>query len=224
MKNKLTIPLLIFILSLSSALSSQEVSSPVHYGLPVLKGVTGFGLDSKGGTGGEIIRVTNLNREGEGSLAAALLAEGPRIIVFEVAGTINMERKSLRITNPYVTVAGQTAPFPGITILRGGISIQAHDVIIQHIKVRPGEAEQEKKSGWEVDGIGCSKGAYNVIIDHCSVTWSTDENISPSGPRFDGTGPDEWRKNTSHRVVISNCIIAEGLSNSTHSKACRLVF
>jgi len=187
-------------------------------GLPVLKGVTGFGLDSKGGSGGEIIRVTNLNREGEGSFAAALEHDGPRIIVFEVAGVINLERKSLRITNPFVTVAGQTAPYPGITLIRGGISIQAHDVIIQHIKVRPGEADQPKKSGWEVDGIGCSKGAWNVIIDHCSVTWSTDENISPSGPRFDGSGPEEWRENTSHRIVISNCIIAEGLSNSTHSK------
>ena len=192
--------------------------SAKEYGLPVLKGASGFGLDSKGGSGGEIIRVTNLNREGEGSLAAALAFDGPRIIVFEVGGVINLERKSLRINNPFVTVAGQTAPYPGITLIRGGLSIQAHDVIIQHIKVRPGEAEQPKKSGWEVDGIGCSKGAWNVIIDHCSVTWSTDENISPSGPRFDGTGPEEWRENTSHKIVISNCIIAEGLSNSTHSK------
>ncbi len=188
------------------------------YGLHLLRGVTGFGLDSKGGSGGEIIKVTNLNRDGEGSFAAALEHKGPRIIVFEVAGVINLERKSLRITEPFVTIAGQTAPSPGITLIRGGLSIQAHDVIIQHIKVRPGEAEQEKKSGWEVDGIGCAKGAWNVIIDHCSVTWSTDENISPSGPRFDGAGPEEWRENTSHNIVISNCIIAEGLSNSTHSK------
>ena len=158
--------------------------SGMGYGLPVLKGVKGFGLDSKGGSGGEIIKVTNLNREGEGSFASALEHAGPRIIVFEVAGVIDLDRKSLRITNPFVTVAGQTAPSPGITLIRGGLSIQAHDVIIQHIKIRPGEAGQTKKSGWEVDGIGCSKGAWNVIIDHCSVTWSTDENISPSGPKI----------------------------------------
>lgn len=206
-------------LSLSGFFAFQVFSQTgMRYGLPLLKGVTGFGLDSKGGSGGEIIRVTNLNREGEGSFAAALEHSGPRIIVFEVGGVINLERKSLRITNPFVTVAGQTAPPPGITLIRGGLSIQAHDIIIQHIKVRPGEAGQPKKSGWEVDGIGCAKGAWNVIIDHCSVTWSTDENISPSGPRFDGTGPEEWRENTSHKIVISNCIIAEGLSNSTHSK------
>ncbi|MCU0474249.1 MAG: hypothetical protein MUC93_12950 [Bacteroidales bacterium] len=189
-----------------------------EYGLPLLKGVTGFGLDTKGGSGGEIIRVTNLNRKGEGSLSAALEHSEPRIIVFEVGGVINLERIPLIITNSFVTVAGQTAPSPGITLIRGGLSIKAHDVIVQHIKIRPGEAEQAKKSGWEVDGIGCSKGAWNVIIDHCSVTWSTDENISPSGPRFNGAGPDEWRQNTSHKIVISNCIIAEGLSNSTHSK------
>jgi pectate lyase len=198
--------------------SAQKSGEKMNYGLPVFKGVTGFGLDSKGGSGGAIIKVTSLNREGPGSLAEALSVKGPRIIVFEVGGTINLERKSLRITNPFVTIAGQTAPYPGITILRGGLSVQTNDVIIQHIKVRPGEAEQEKKSGWEVDGIGCSEGAWNVIIDHCSVTWSTDENISPSGPRFNGSGPDEWRKNTSHKIVISNCIIAEGLSNSTHAK------
>jgi len=198
--------------------SGCYTQSAREYGLPVLKGVKGFGLDTKGGSGGEIIKVTNLNREGQGSLAAALEQKGPRIIVFEVAGVIDLDRKSLRITEPFVTIAGQTAPAPGITLIKGGLSIQTHDVIIQHLKVRPGEAGQEKKSGWEVDGIGCSKGAWNVIIDHCSVTWSTDENISPSGPRFDGAGPDEWRQNTSHKIVISNCIIAEGLSNSTHSK------
>lgn len=198
--------------------SGCYTQSAREYGLPVLKGVKGFGLDTKGGSGGEIIKVTNLNMEGQGSLAAALEQKGPRIIVFEVAGVIDLDRKSLRITEPFVTIAGQTAPAPGITLIKGGLSIQTHDVIIQHLKVRPGEAGQEKKSGWEVDGIGCSKGAWNVIIDHCSVTWSTDENISPSGPRFDGAGPDEWRQNTSHKIVISNCIIAEGLSNSTHSK------
>jgi pectate lyase len=61
-------------------------------------------------------------------------------------------------------------------------------------------------------------GAYNVIIDHCSLTWATDENLSASGPRFEGKNTKEWRKNTSHRVVFSNCIIAEGLSKSTHAK------
>lgn len=197
---------------------SQSSVEMVEYGLPVLPGVSGFGLDTKGGQGGKIIRVTTLAKEGEGSLAEAISYDGPRIIVFEVAGVINLQRNVLQIDDPYLTIAGQTAPYPGITIIQGGIRIKTHDVIIQHLKVRPGEAGQAKKSGWEVDAIATSGGAYNVIIDHCSVTWATDENLSAGGPRFDGDDVDEWRKNTSHRVVFSNCIIAEGLSNSTHKK------
>ncbi|MFC2138524.1 polysaccharide lyase family 1 protein [Bacteroidota bacterium] len=197
---------------------SQQSIDTFHYGLPVLPGVTGFGLDSKGGRDGEIIKVTNLKKEGNGSLLEAIKSDGPRIIVFEVAGVIDLERNTLEILNPFITIAGQTAPFPGITIIQGGIKIRTHDVIIQHIKVRPGEAGQKKKSGWEIDGISTSGGAYNVIIDHCSITWATDENLSASGPRFEGDNTNEWRKNTSHKIVFSNCIIAEGLSNSTHKK------
>jgi hypothetical protein len=185
---------------------------------PLFPGVTGFGTDTRGGQGGRIIRVTNLSRDGAGSLGEAIRAEGPRIVVFEVAGTINLSWRSLGILNPYITIAGHTAPSPGITLVRGGINIGTHDVIIQHIRVRPGEAGMEKKSGWEVDGIATVGGAWNVIIDHCSVTWATDENLSASGPQFEGAGLQEWRENTSHNIVFSNCIIAEGLSNSTHSK------
>jgi len=197
---------------------SQHPSDAFHYGLPVFPEVSGFGLDSEGGRNGRIIKVTTLDREGQGSLLQAIESDGPRIIVFEVAGVIDLERSSLKIVEPYITIAGQTAPFPGITLIKGGISIGTHDVIVQHIKVRPGEAGQEKKSGWEVDGISTSGGAYNVIIDHCSLTWATDENLSASGPRFEGRNLGEWRKNTSHKIVFSNCIIAEGLSNSTHIK------
>lgn len=144
----------------------------------------GFGSDTPGGRGGQILRVTNLDAEGPGSLRAAIEAEGPRIIVFDVGGVLDLERKSLSITEPYVTVAGQTAPSPGITMIQGGISIHAHDVIIQHLRVRPGEASQAKRSGWEPDGISTSGGeAHDVLIDHCSVTWAIDENVSVSGPR-----------------------------------------
>lgn len=202
---------------LISDASGQAAKTSNSFGLPVLPGVTGYGLDTKGGQGGKIIVVKNLNPTGEGSLAEALKYDGPRIVVFEVAGYIDLLKKSLKIKNPYITIAGQTAPSPGITLINGGLGIATHDVIIQHIKVRPGEAGGEKKGGWEVDGIG-TDGAYNVVIDHCSTSWSTDENLSASGPRFEGGSPDEWRKNTSHKVTISNCIIAQGLSNSTHSK------
>ena len=206
-----------FILQFQITFSQQSIDS-LHYGLPIFPNVIGFGLDTKGGSGGTIIKVTNLNKEGNGSLSNAIQFDGPRIIVFEVAGIIDLEGNILQIKNPFITIAGQTAPSPGITIIKGGIKIRTHDVILQHIKVRPGEAGHEKKSGWEVDGISTTMGAYNVIVDHCSLTWATDENLTAGGPRFYGDNTDEWRKNTSHRIVFSNCIIAEGLSKSTHSK------
>ncbi|MBT3384118.1 MAG: pectate lyase [Prolixibacteraceae bacterium] len=188
------------------------------FALPENSKIFGFGFETKGGMGGEIVKVTNLNKSGEGSLAEAIEIDKPRIIVFEVAGIIDLEESVLRIENPFITIAGQTASNPGISIIRGGISISTHEVIIQHIRVRPGEAGHKKKDGWEIDGIATGQGSYNVIIDHCTATWATDENISPSGPRFEGANVEEWRKNTSHKILISNCIIAEGLSNSTHAK------
>ncbi len=198
--------------------SEDSKAAAMRYGLPVLPGVSGFGQEAVGGKGGKVMVVNNLNRQGKGSLAEAIAAEGPRIIVFEVGGVIDLEMESLEIKNPFITIAGQTAPSPGITLIKGGLAILKHEVIVQHLKIRPGEAGQAKKSGWNVDGIATGQGASNVIIDHCSATWATDENLSASGPRFEGENPGEWRKNTSHKITISNCLIASGLSNSTHAK------
>jgi pectate lyase len=186
--------------------------------LPAFPGAQGWAAATPGGRGGQIIRVTTLAAGGPGSLNAALTTAGPRIIVFEVGGVIDLQgARFLSIIQPYVTIAGQTAPSPGITLIRGGLLINTHDVIVQHIRVRPGEAGRAKMSGWEVDSISTSA-AYNVIIDHCSATWGTDENLSASGERFQGVTPDDWRNGTSHVVTFSNNIVAEGLANSTHSE------
>lgn len=172
-----------------------------------------FGADTPGGRGGQILRVTTLASEGPGSLREALETEGPRIIVFEVAGVIDLKRKSLRITDPYVTVAGQTAPSPGVTIVRGAVYISTHDVILRHLRVRPGDAGLPKRSGWEPDGISTAGAdAHDILVEHCSTTWAVDENLSVSGPRTEG--PEA----TSRRVTIRNCIIAECLHDSTHQK------
>lgn len=179
--------------------------------------VKGWAADTRGGSGGAIVRVTNLNRAGEGSFAAAVAADGARIIVFEVGGVIDLQGATIRIDKPFVTVAGQTAPHPGITFVRGGLAVATHDVIVQHIAVRPGENGKPKKSGWDVDGLSAG-GARNVIVDHCSFSWATDENLSASGHRFNGKTPDEWHAGTSHRVTFSHNIIAEGLRHSTHKK------
>jgi len=179
----------------------------------------GWAAVTPGGRGGRVLRVTNLNADGPGSLAEVIRTKGPRIVVFEVGGVIDLNGKRLNIRQPYLTVAGQTAPSPGITVIRGGIGIGAHDVVLQHLRVRVGEAGHAKKSGWEVDGIATAgANAYNVIVDHCSCAWATDENLSASGPRFEGDGVEQWRENTSHNITFSNCIIAEGLNESTHGK------
>lgn len=181
-------------------------------------GALGWAADTAGGRGGKIIKVTTLAADGPGSLLEALNHKGPRTIVFEVGGVIDLGNKTVKLTEPFVTIAGQTAPSPGITLIKGGMDIAAHDVIIQHIRIRVGEAGQPKRSGNDHDSISTIGGAYNVIVDHCSLTWATDENLSASGPRFKGNTPEEWRRNTSHRITFSNNIIANGLRYSTHGK------
>ena len=179
--------------------------------------VKGWAADTRGGAGGAILRVTNLNPAGEGSFAAAVATDGARIIVFEVGGVIDLQGAAIRIAKPFVTIAGQTAPHPGITFVRGEFSVATHDVIVQHIAVRPGENGKAKKSGWEADGLSTSS-AYNVIVDHCSFSWATDENLSASGGRFKGATPDDWRSGTSNRITFSHNIIAEGLRDASHKK------
>jgi pectate lyase len=171
-----------------------------------------------GGRGGKIIKVTTLAPTGPGSLTEALETKGARIIVFEVGGVIDFAKQEIKLREPFVTIAGQTAPSPGITLIRTGIDVLTHDVIMQHIRIRVGSAGATRGSGWEPDGFASVTGAYNIIVDHCSVTWAIDENLSASGTRFIGKTPDEWRKNVSHNVTFSNNIIAEGLADSTHPK------
>ena len=193
-----------FILPMTAPASDQPLVFP---------GAKGFGVHTLAGRGGKVIKVTNLNSQGPGSFRSALEQKGPRIVIFEVAGVINLAKNNLALAEPFVTIAGQTAPSPGITIIRGGMDIVTHDVLIRHIRIRPGDAEQPKRSGWEPDGIATDgASAYNIVIDHCSISWAVDENLSASGPRLDGPAA------TSHDITFSHCIIAEALHNSSHPK------
>ena len=163
--------------------------------------------------GTKIIKVVNLNTSGVGSLKSALETPGKRIIIFEIGGVLDLNMTTLEINDPFVTIAGQTAPSPGITLIKGGILIKTHHVKISHISIRPGDANQPKQSGWEPDGISTyGEHAHDIVIDHCSLTWAVDENLSASGPR--NLGPEF----TSRNIVFSNNIIAEALNNATHSK------
>ncbi|MAY19361.1 MAG: pectate lyase [Erythrobacteraceae bacterium] len=172
---------------------------------------------TQGGAGGRIIRVTTLDKDGPGSLAEALAAPGPRIVVFEVGGAIDLERSTLSITQPYVTIAGQTAPSPGITILRGGIDVKTHDVKMQHMRIITGADGQPKRSGWEADAFSTAS-ASNVVIENNTFMWAIDENMSASGPRFTGDTVEEWRAGTSHNIVFRLNLAAEGLADSSHPK------
>ncbi|HEX5006578.1 MAG TPA: pectate lyase, partial [Hyphomonadaceae bacterium] len=181
-------------------------------------GALGWAAKTSGGRDGEIIRVTTLNAEGPGSLRAAVEAKGPRIVVFEVGGVIDLGAKTLAVREPFLTIAGQTAPSPGITLIRGGMDLATHDVVVQHIRVRPGTAGGSYRKGPDFDSISTQGGAYNVIVDHCSLTWGTDENLSASGNRFTGPTVEDWRKGASHDITFSNNIIAESLAVATHAK------
>jgi pectate lyase len=180
-------------------------------------GAVGWGAVTAGGRGGKIVRVTNLDADGAGSFKAALEAKGPRIVVFEVGGVIDMGRRELNLREPHVTIAGQTAPSPGITLIRTGLDVRTHDVIIRHIRIRTGVDGQAKRSGWDPDAFG-TVSASRVIVDHCTFSWAIDENMSASGPRFQGRDIGEWRANTSHDVTFSYNAAYEGLADASHPK------
>jgi pectate lyase len=175
-------------------------------GLPVFPGAEGFGTDTPAGRGGKIIEVTTLADDGPGSLRAALNDPEPRIIVFRVGGTIEL-KDGLFIAHPFVTVAGQTAP-GGICIKNAGLAILTHDVLIQHIRVRPGnegDVTPEDNDAVQILGNrGDAAGAHHVVLDHISMSWSEDETIST------------WYG--AHDVTISWSIISEALNKSRHRK------
>jgi pectate lyase len=200
--------------SLAHSVSADSTSLMATVQLPA-----GGWAKTFGGKGGHLIRVTTLAADGPGSLKEAIGASGPRIVVFEVGGQIDLGELTLNVTEPYLTIAGQTAPSPGITLVHGkGVAITTHDVIVQHVRIRTGDSGHAKASGWSTDGIRTEDGAYDVIIDHCSLTWATNKIAAVSGSRFKGRTPEEWRNSTSHRVTLSNNIIAEALSHSSHWK------
>ncbi len=159
----------------------------------------------------QIVRVTSLRTKGDGTFRDALKIKGPKLIVFEVGGVIDLDMQPISLDEPDCFVAGQTAPAPGITFIRGGLRLRGDRVVLQHLRVRPGDAGQPKKSGWDPDGISTSGGPQDVWIDHCSSTWAIDEAISASTYKSPTGEPVR-------RVFIRDCIIGPGLDNATHSK------
>ena len=177
---------------------------------PLFKPV-GYGKAATGGRGGRVIKVTSLADDDEpGTFRAACLAEDPRIVVFEVSGVITL-LSPLTITEGNITIAGQTAPGDGITLVNGpdndrpSLKIKAENVIVQYLKIRTGDAMKQNpnESDNNVDAITVTNGGKRVIIDHLSLSWAIDETIQL------------W---SAQDVTVQKCIISESLTYSIHPK------
>jgi len=150
----------------------------------------GYGALAKGGNGGEIVWVTNLNDSGPGSLRTALALRKPRVVKFRVGDTIQLKDRLL-VQSGRVTIDGlSAAAYGGITVQGGLAFSKCEDVIVRHIRSR---------GGYDTMGLyGCRR----VLIDHVSTAWAIDENT------------DVWG---SHEITLAWCIIAEGLAEG-HEK------
>ncbi|MDZ7722640.1 MAG: T9SS type A sorting domain-containing protein [candidate division KSB1 bacterium] len=159
-------------------------------------GAEGAGRFTRGGRGGEVYIVTHLGDSGPGSLREAIEASGPRTVVFQVSGTIELE-SDLKIKSPYITIAGQTAPGDGICIKDHTLYVNHNEVIIRYMRFRLGdESGEESDAAW---GRYCK----NAILDHCSASWSVDE-------AFSFYGIDS--------LTIQRCLVSESLYYSHHEK------
>ena len=158
----------------------------------------GYGRYARGGRGGQIVEVTNLNDSGEGSLRWALEeVKGSRIVVFKVGGVIPLKSVlCIPEDGGDVYVAGQTAPGDGITLINYDFgALGASDVVIRDVRVRVGDV-----NGTSTGGMGLGS-CNNSIVDHCSISWATDEGFS---------------SRSAQNITFQWNIIGETLNNSVH--------
>ena len=174
--------------------------------LPAFPGAEGYGCATPGGRGGRVVTVSNLDDSGPGSLRRALESPGRRFVVFAVSGTIDVSSQII-VDDPYVTVAGQTAPGGGITLragpgnVSGLVDVRTHDVVIRFLRFRAGAPDGV--SGENLDGLNIwEQGSHDIVIDHNSFSWAVDENVST------------W--DDARDITFSWNIIAEGLRYATH--------
>lgn len=179
---------------LSAAMAMGAIAASAQ--APAFPGAEGHGRYVTGGRGGKIVHVTNLNDSGTGSFRSAVSGSSKKIVVFDVAGVIPLS-KDLEI-GANTTIAGQTAPYPGIT-LRYYTVRPGENNIIRFIRVRRGQ-EKDVDDGadatWQRETTG-------IIIDHCSFSWSIDEVAS----FYDN-----------NNFTMQWCTVAESLNNAGHGK------
>ena len=164
---------------------------------PAFPGAEGHGRYVTGGRGGKVIHVTNLNDSGTGSLRAAVSGSAKKIVVFDVGGVIAL--KSNLSIGDNTTIAGQTAPAPGITLRYYTIQPNGNNIVIRFIRSRRG---QEKDVNDGADAIW-TRNKTGMILDHCSFSWSIDEVAS----FYDN-----------NNFTMQWCTIAESLNEAGHGK------
>jgi hypothetical protein len=158
-----TTTITLFLGSLAAAQATQPA-------LPAFPGAEGFGALASGGRGGSVYRVTNLNDAGPGSLRDAV-SEPNRVIVFDVAGVIRT--KSQIAGKSHLTIAGQTAPPPGITLYGPGISFSGQtNVVVRHLRIR-GSINNSRGS----KQLNVADSGSNMIFDHLSISWGRWDNL-----------------------------------------------
>ena len=166
-------------------------------------GAEGFGRFAKGGRGGDVYIVTNLNDSGPGSLREGFRsATGPRTIVFEVSGTIQLKSKLL-LDKSAITIAGQTAPGDGITLKDFTFQIKnATNVIVRYLRCRLGDQNKAKGAKGGDDTLN-TEDIDRVILDHCSLSWAID-------------GTHDLRRGGN--FTLQWCVLSEALNQSLHNK------
>ncbi|HVS52895.1 MAG TPA: hypothetical protein VHD62_11125, partial [Opitutaceae bacterium] len=174
-------------------------------------GAEGYGAFAAGGRGGRTVFVDTLDDSGPGSLRAALAASGPRIVVFRVGGVIALQ-SALRITEPFLTREGATAPGAGILLRNHGLQVETHDVVLRHLRIRVGDDDVRTGAkplsyytGGEGDYALYFTGATNCIADHLSLSWSTSKMLSVT--------------KMSDRITIQWCLLGESLNFADHGYA-----
>jgi pectate lyase len=179
--------------------------------IPVFPGAWGGGMYSFGGRGGKVFVVTSLEDAGPGTFREACNAVGPRVVVFNVAGTIHLKNR-VRIRAPYITIAGQTAPGDGVCIRGATVSIDTHDVVIRHLRFRRGETNVANRD----DSLGGNP-VGNIMIDHVSASWGLDENISMYRHMYKSKDGGPEQKLPTVNISIQWCISSEALDTYNHS-------
>ncbi len=194
-------------LCLAAALATYAVGVE-RARVPAFPGAEGAGAFTPGGRGGKVFVVTNLSDGGPGSLREAVEASGPRIVVFGVSGALTLTNR-LQINNPYITIAGQTAPGDGVCIRGETTEINTHDVVIRYVRFRRGNLTRRD------DALG-GYPLRNIIIDHCSFSWGLDENVSLY--RWIERTPDgQMKKRPVENITIQWCIVSEALDLNNHA-------